>query len=88
MPVVLKLWEYRKRSYNRQYFYEYKINVFLPEMLCVVVLVTENGEFWRFADFALDIYAQVKSRTPEVRAAWKDRAIKLLLPQSRTPEVK
>ena len=28
-----------------KFAYKIKINVFLPEMLCVVVLVTENGEF-------------------------------------------
>ena len=48
--VTVGYFEYRKGSYYRNMprlisTYKIKINVFLPEMLCVVVLVAENGEF-------------------------------------------
>ena len=35
------------------------MNVFLPEMLCVVVLVAENGAFNDLKGFASDVYLSV-----------------------------
>ena len=32
-------------------------------MLCIAVLVAENGEFWRFGGFALDVYLSVHYST-------------------------
>ena len=41
-------WEYRKYSYYRKkmrwILNKIKIDIFLPEMLCIVVLAAENGE--------------------------------------------
>ena len=39
--------------------YKIKINIFLPEMLCVIVLVAETVNFSNLKGFALDIYLSV-----------------------------
>ena len=41
---IWKMFPYRN-ILQRIFTYKIKINVFLPEMLCVVVLVAGNGEF-------------------------------------------
>ena len=33
-----------------------KINVNLPQLLCIVISAAENGEFGRFGEFSVDCY--------------------------------
>lgn len=54
--LLYLLWEYIRRSYNRNvlrliFLYEIKISV--------VVLVAENRELWHLANFALDVHLYV-----------------------------
>ena len=62
--------------YCDEYFlYEIKISVFSPEMLCVVILVAENGEFWRFAGFCVGhLPDRINYREIRVESSLSDRA--------------
>jgi len=43
-----------------------KINVSLPQLLCIVVSAAQNGEFERFSGFALAVTTRYKKETSVV----------------------
>ena len=54
------VWEYQKGTYYRDMRwilkYKVKIDIFLPEMLCIVVLAAENGETEKFEGFYIQSF--------------------------------
>ena len=54
------VWEYQKGTYYRDMRwilkYKVKIDIFLPEMLCIVVLAAENGETEKFEGFHIQSF--------------------------------
>ena len=54
-----------------------KINVFLSEMLCVVVLVAKNGEFQRFEGFCIGRLSERITSDPKPFKSLKIRRFQL-----------
>ena len=45
-----------------------KINVNLPQLLCIVISAAENGEFERFGGFSVDCYYTSLTENPPNRS--------------------
>ena len=61
-----------------------KINVNLPQLLCIVISAAENGEFERFGGFSVDCYYTLR---PLQRQADFHPEIRIARLSNRTPDI-
>ena len=47
-----------------------KINVNLPQLLCIVISAAENGEFERFGGFSADCYYTCSKKENQAIGFW------------------